>query len=304
METIPHPNAKFMQRFQRYEPASRDHTAIIAAKSCLRFYFYTIVLGFRPNEKDEPVYFRWGSAYHKFREVLEITKDFKLAVEAATKIWKNYQTDPESKWSHLTGPRLFESFTIAYEEWQKEKKQGRIEVLAVEQAFEVVMSDGVTRRGGKADQFIRWNGKPWGRDYKTSSKSSKFYEQGIDPNDQFTGYIWGLSKLSGEYVQGLIVDVLFNEKNTKTVTKHPEIKQFTVTRTAGQLERWEAEQVHFEKIITLSRDADIWPMQEKNCAFCMMRSVCTKGSEAAMMNQLQSHFVQKPWDYKTLGQEE
>lgn len=305
MEIITPPLQVFMAKLQRYEPASRDSTAVMAAKTCMRLYFYQIVLGFRPDERDTPVYFRWGSAYHKFREVLEKTNgDLQLALTAAANIWKDYQTPAESKWSHLTGPRLLESLQLAYAEWQKEKQLARIEVLAVEQAFEVYMSDGKTRRGGKADQFIRWNGRLWGRDFKTSSKTPKYYEQGIDPNDQFTGYIWGLSKLSGEFVQGLIVDVLFNEKDTKSQKKHPEIKQFTTTRTQGQLERWEKEHILLEKKIALSREEDTWEQQEKSCSFCIFRSVCTKGSEAAMMNQLQANFVQKPWDYKTLGEVE
>lgn len=299
METITPPKQVFMAKFQRFEPASRDSTAIMAAKTCLRLFFYTIVLGFREKEKDKPVYFRFGSAYHKHKEVLYQTGDFKLSIEAASKVWNNYTPNPDDRFAFMTGPRLLESMMKSYEVYQKEKEQNRIEVVAVEQSFEVVMKDETTRRGGKADQFIKWNGKLWGRDWKTSSKTSKFYDQTIDPNDQFTGYIWGLSRLSGQLVQGLIVDVLFNSK-----TQGPEIKQFTSARTPQQLDRWEDEQIHFEKIISISREADIWPQQEKSCSFCKFRSVCTKSSEAAMMNQLESNFVQKPWDYKTLGEGE
>lgn len=304
MEIITPPKQTFMARFTRYEPASQDSTSVMAYKKCERFYFLTIVLGFR--SKDKPVYFRFGSAVHKFDEVLENTKDLKTALEAAAALFKKEGGDPsveDKKYGHLTGARLLETCMLIYADWQKEKAQGRVEVLAVEQAFEVFLSDGVTRRGGKADKFIRWNGKLWGKDRKTTTRGLMYYEQSVDPNDQFTGYILGLSKLSGEYVQGLVIDVVSNEKNTKAAQKHPELRQFTVQKTPQALERWEKDQINIAKKLQSDRENDEWPMRETGCYRCIMRSVCTKGSEQAMMNQLTTHFIQKPWDYKTLGDE-
>ena len=190
---------------------------------------------------------------------------------------------------------MYYSDTCPVHSWKKEKKDGKIKVIAVEQPFEVVLANGVTTRGGKADQFVKWNGMLYGRDFKTSSKSSGWYDRGIDPNDQFTGYTIGLQKLSDQPVQGLIVDVLFNTKTTG-----PKIQQFIASRSQWQLRQWEKEQAIVEQNITNCRDNDIWPMHEKNCTFCHFRSVCKKGSEKAQAGALKAEYIQREWDYKNL----
>ena len=47
---------------------------------------------------------------------------------------------------------------------------------------------------GRADQIVKWSGKVWGRDFKTSSKDGAFYQRQLDPNEQFTGYTYAEGK--------------------------------------------------------------------------------------------------------------
>jgi len=324
MKTIEHPKQEFMARFERYEPASRDSTAVLAFKKCARYYFYKIVLGFR--EKGTPQYFIFGSAYHRFREVLELEhqKDitqhlhdagplFVKAIDAATKTFKARGGDPvpgSSKFDYLTEAKLMECCIVAFNAWRKEKEKNAIEVLAVEQSFEVVLSDGKTTRGGRADQFARFTGQLAGRDFKTTSKdvnnqhTENFYKRGMDPNDQFTGYLVGLTHLSGEFVGMLIVDVLVIPSPTKkTPNPKPYLKQFLSTRTRWQLEIWEEEVAIVERWIDICREEDKWPMCEGSCSYCEYHSVCTKGTEQAQMAKLEEFFTKVPWDYKSLGEE-
>ena len=291
----------FMPQFERYEPLARDHTATIAFKACARLYFYKIVLGF--TERLTPPYFKFGQAYHLFREHLENAfiagksenECFILGLTAAVNHMGKKDPPAGSKWDFLTLPRLIKSCEYAFKQWKKEKAQKKIIVLAVEQPFDVVMKDGKTRRGGKADQFVKWMGKHTGRDWKTSSKTPGWYDRTLDPNDQFTGYIWGLKKLSGQEVNQLIIDVMFNNK-----TSGPKIQPYLATRTSWQLDKWEEEQILLERQIDVSRAEDIWPMCEHSCAFCEFRSVCKKGTEASQAHQLKSEFKQLPWDYKNI----
>src|SRR5215203_2975982 len=74
MELEDHPVRIFMPKYNRYEPKIRDSTSIKSWKTCQRKYFYEIVLGF--SSRETPPYFAWGSAYHKFREVLEVAYGF------------------------------------------------------------------------------------------------------------------------------------------------------------------------------------------------------------------------------------
>jgi hypothetical protein len=313
-----YPNPTFMKKFKRYEPMVMDHSAIIVAKTCTRKYFYRIVLGFAPRAR--PQYFGFGSCYHKFREILErkwmddprphpvkvIDQEFQMkcfaeAVSATRNLWKVLgMKDPivGDKWDFMTEARLVESCAVAFKHWQKEKIQNRIEVIAIEQNFIVPLPDG-SYRGGKKDQITRWNQKVWVRDWKTSSKEQNaYYTRTLDPNDQFMGYAYGAQHLCGEPVQGVLVEVLYNAKGTKSDPKKgPEIHQHISSRSQGQMQQWEKEQVTFNKQLNVAREDDVWPMEERSCPFCEYHSVCTRASESAQMAKLEAEFVVQPWNF-------
>lgn len=297
MEYYDPPIKKFAPHLPRYEPKIADHSSIICAKRCKREYFLRIVLGYESKKK--PAFFTFGSAYHKFREVLETSKADTTelkgaeALEAAVKLWNKEQgQNPpvDDKFSYLNLGRLIDSCKVAYKHWLLEKEKGRIEVLAVEQDFVIQMPDGSYTRG-KADQIVKWNGKPWGRDFKTSSKNQQFYARSLEPNDQFSRYTYSEAKLTGTIVQGQIIEVLYNTK-----TQGPKIIEYLASRTQKQLEVWAQEQVFYNKILKLMRDEDCYPMEEVNCQYCKFHSVCKQPTEQAMLAKLQSEFVVKPWD--------
>lgn len=308
---------KLMVKFDRFEPVILDHTAIITAKKCLRMYFYQIVLGRTP--KEEAIYFAWGSAYHKFRHVLEdaygygtnkpekwdsdkAMDAFQKATNAGLAYWKAHGKDQEvgTKFAFMTSERLLKSFVVAFKHWSNEKQRGVVEVIAVEQPFNVQLPDG-SHRSGRADQIVRWSGKLWGRDFKTSSKDGAFYGRTLDPNEQFTGYTYAEGKLSGEQIQGQLIEVLFNANPTKSSEKGPEITEHTASRTTYQLNMWETEHIFYKKIIDRCRDEDVYPMQEVGCPFCPFHIVCKQSSEASMMYQLETGFNVRPWDNSKVG---
>lgn len=308
---------RFMVKFPRYEPTIRDHTAVNTFMTCPRKYFYRIVLGFK-SRGDAP-YFAWGSAYHKFREVLEATYgygdnaprvfDIKLsekalleATRAGLQYWNTHGQDQPvgSKFDWMTGPRLIQVFRKAFDHWVQEKQRGRIQVLAIEQFFIVELEDGSSTTG-RADQIVRWNGKLWGRDFKTTSKEEAFIKRAVTPNDQFTRYTVAESKMAGESVNGQLIEYMYNAKSTKTQQKGPAIFTIPATRTPGELEEWEREQTVINKFLDACRESDIWPMATNSCVYCEYHSVCSKPTEGAMMSQLQTHFVCEPWDPSHVG---
>lgn len=316
---IHHPIKKdFMGKFDRYEPVILDHTAIIAAKQCLRKYFNRFVIARAP--KEDAIYFAWGSAYHKFREVLEHTygigddkpKKFDEAkalnamleaVNAGLDYWKKNGKDQTvmDKFSWMTGPRLLSSFKVAFEHWKAEKQRNSIEVIAIEQPFNIQLSDG-SHRSGKADQIVRWNDKIWGRDFKTTSKDTVFYQRNLDPNEQFSGYTFAEKELAGAPVQGQIIELLFNAKSTKKEDKGPEIISLIAARTSYQLEQWEKDTIFWTDIIRQARERDHYPMSEVGCSFCEFHQVCKQGNEASMMYQLESNYKLSPWDNQRIGE--
>lgn len=315
-----HENVKkvFMEKYDRYEPVVKDHSAIAVAKECYLKYFYSIILGRVPNE--EPIYFAWGSAYHRFREVLSREYGFgpdtparydkekalvacKVAINAALKLWKERGTDQPvgSKFEFMTTERLIKSLALAFNEWEKERMLGRIEVLAIEQPFNVRLGDSDEYTSGRADEIVRWNMRLWGRDFKTSSKTPEYYSRTVDPNDQFTRYTYAEGQLHGQRINGQLIEVLFNRKGTKKKSGGPEIQSFTATRTPQQLDQWLKEELWWRKTLDDCRENDIYPMNENHCPYCPYHSVCSKASEGMKMAKLEANFTVRPWDNTKVG---
>lgn len=292
----------------RVEPEVFDSTAVMKYKECPRKYFFRLVLGY--DSKTTQPYFAWGTAYHKFREELEIQfrklfgdeqpageykgieQCFPEAYKRGMAHWAAAGVEPAigTKFDFMTTERLETSFKIAFQHWKKEKNAKRHIVLETEQSFIIALPDG-TPIAGRADQIIRYNGKVWGRDFKTTSKTGPFYERTLHPNDQFTRYTYAESQLCGERVQGQIVEVLYNSKR-----EGPKILTFTTSRNDWDINNWLRDHKFWMDMIHKSREEDHYPANEKSCAFCEYHSVCTQPGESSMKHQLQSYFKFSPWD--------
>ncbi len=301
---------KLLENLPRFEPETYDSTAIKLANECLRKYFYRIILGRTPFKSKYQTVFDFGSAYHKFREVLEVTfrqtsnrdESFKAALMSALVA---PLTPGEGKYEYYTRERLMRSCKVAYEWWCKEKDNNQIEVIAVEQFINVQLSEGVFI-SGRADQIIRWNGKLWGRDFKTTSKKLQYFEATLDPNDQPVRYIHLESKLhfgdnaitDGKMVQGIIFEVLCNTADSEKGNKEGlcEIKNVTITKSLQQMEQWRKEQLFIHQILELAKKEEMYPMQPTNCSFCDFRNVCKKASESSMEYELKNNFKLAPWN--------
>lgn len=307
-----------MSNFSRHEPVIMDSTAVMTYKTCPRKYFYRIVLGFVPPIKYS--YFAFGSAYHLFREVIEKEwmkgeRDIKSIVlkgiEAASDYCDKHLVTPlEGKWSFQTKDRLISSCLTASKWWKDEKDAGFIKVLASEQPFRLILPSNVQPEGiiiaGRADQIISVQGRIWGRDFKTTSQAggkggglSPFYSNTLEPNDQFTRYTYAETILQfGELldnprsrVQGQYVEVLINN-----ATSGPKIEALTTQRSKTQLEVWMTEHDEWMKFMAISRESDIWPMNEKSCNFCEYRKVCTMSNVTTQMTVLNNEYEVEPWN--------
>lgn len=285
-------------------PVVLDHSAVRLYKECARKFQYKMEYGY--VSKKTPPYFSFGTAYHLFREHLELewnkekllTEDYLdscylKAGEVALRYWGKHGIESPigTTWDFLNSNRLILSLKEAFKHWKKEKNDKRIIVLATEQIFSLEMPDG-TVTGGRADQVIRWNGKVWGRDFKTSSKLGDFYERTLEPNDQFTRYTWAETQLAGERVQGQVVEVLYNSKK-----EGPKIIQFMTSRTDYQIEIWLKEQSFIHAQIKKSRELNLFPMNESQCKFCEYHSVCKMPGEQSMLQHLKSNFKFEPWKF-------
>lgn len=328
METkTPLVELKYFKKCERVEPLILDSSAYLDFKICPRLFFYKIVLGYRP--KNSSLHLDWGTAYHKFREVLDleykearkglqgsnnefcVSAPFAPAYKAAMQIWLKLQPkdpNPEEYFGFMTRSRLHETLMYAYKHWVREKQLARTEVLATEQLFNIIVK-GEVRRSGKCDQLILRDGEFWVRDFKTTTKDVEQFQRTLEPNDQFTGYTIAGGELSGEKVKGVVVEVLFNKKKHKTDRGKSEvgplIYEFTTQRTEEQLAQWKVEQVIVEQQIDICRQNDVWPQYDNsltNCKFCAYHRPCSMSNEDAAEYNLRNFYTFNPHDHTKFGE--
>lgn len=299
MKTITYDPAqvKFLPNLPRHEPFVMDSTAYKVLVECRRKYFYKIVLGRIPFANKFQNILDFGTHYHKFRELLE-THGYSEAMNYILGA-KITPVEPGSKFAFLDSLRLVKTCQAAYEHWKVEKSQNKIEVIAVEQPFNVeVAPDHFI--GGRADQIVRWMGRLWGRDFKTTTKDKATFTRQIDPNDQAMRYIVGESAIHGNEVQGIIFEAAYNAK-----TVGPVIYSLQSTRNKYQKDNWLKEVEINSRQLKMYREEDIWPMDTSGkCDWCEYHKVCKLGSPQSMEAVLKSDYKFQVWDHTKVEQGE
>lgn len=293
---------KLLPTLDRYEPTNMDSTAVKTFKECPRKYFLRMVLGRSKPEGENASVFAWGTAIHKFLEVLYQTGDSAAAVREGVKLWKP-PTKP--KFDFQTKERLLKNFIALAKFYEDEKSKGNIEVLGIEEPFNVRFPDGHII-GGRLDQRIKWSGRIWVRDWKTTSKMIQYWKTGLDPSDQAIRYIYAISALHfgidhAGYPNKVIDGVLFTAiQNMKSKEAH--VESISVGKNITQVKRWMDDQVYVHLMMKLCREADVWPMHETNCSFCDFRMVCTQSSESGMEFMLKTQYTLSPWRHEEVDQ--
>ncbi len=258
---------------------------------------------------------QFGVAYHKFREILEISYkkappenlgDREWQQKIYTVAWRIASlsfVDPphDHKKAYLTTARLESACSQAFDIWLNEKASNRYEILFSEQSFDLELPSG-RRFGGRFDQILEWNGNLWVRDFKTTSRMGKTYSQTFDPHNQMTGYVWAAQILSGRRVEGVIADVVYNTKN-----QGPTFHEFLATRNTGHIERW-VQTVDFELgEIDRMHEEMCFPMRTGAChdfGGCYFRDCCKKTGWYMMEKWLASNTDESHWDFSNPDAEE
>lgn len=294
---------KLLPTFPRFEPDVYDHTRVKAFKECPRKYFYSMVLGRKKPEGKWASVFAWGTMVHKFAEILYATKgDAGAAAGEAAKLFRA-STNPS--FDFLDKARMVKTFARLTKLYIDEKNTGAIRPMSIEEPWNVMLPNG-NSIGGRTDLTVLWNEIEWIRDWKTTSKMITYFKSSLDPNDQATRYIFGLSALKYGFdnegtPRNVIGGTLFTIiQNTKTVG--PEIQNAPISRTKTQLRAWLQGEMHTHTMMDACRAEDVWPMYESACSFCDYQTVCTQPSEAGMKYQLESQFHLSPWRHEETTQ--
>jgi hypothetical protein len=303
----------------RYEPLVKDSSVIMTFKTCQLKFFFRYVLGY--TRQDNPAYFTFGTCYHYYREKLEIYyKQFSEAGEAkedavdmayflAAKdtlaLWDKLAPDitPNPKFEFLNKGLLKDTMKYTWEKhWKKEKLTGAMTVVATEQPISVQITNGVREWwiGGRADQMVKWNGRFWGKDFKTSSKEDRWFVRGINPNHQFLFYTILEEIVHGQPLQGQIVEMMYNgepPKKASTAPRGPEIYTHPVSYTTEEKELFKEELMGWLTLMDNAREADMYLKNESHCSFCEFHEVCQNSSDRGRVQTLKSKYQVKIWDF-------
>lgn len=253
-----------------------------------------MVLGRDTFQNKNQIILDWGSAYHKFREILEL-KGYNEAMIFAMNV-KLPEIDPNTKWGFLNQKRFLETCMKAADHAKAEKERGKIEVIAVEQPFNVQLDaqEADLFIGGRFDQLVRFMGKIWDRDFKTTTKDKATFTQQRDPDDQAIRYIVGGSIMSGQALEGVMFEAVYNAK-----TVRPEIYTVNTSRNQYQKDQWIEHQVMNHRQLKVLRECDTWPMDMSGkCDWCPYHLVCKAGSQGSMESILRANYKLNPWDFE------
>jgi hypothetical protein len=319
METHKDINIRRFKSLPRYEPVVKDSSVIMTYKNCPLEYFYRYVLGY--NRQGNPAYFAFGTCYHFYRESLEI--EFKkfiesneakedavdmayfLAAQETLKLWDKLSPDitPDVKWEFLNKGLLKTSMEYVWKNhWKKEKLVGAMTVVATEQPFTIQITNGKTEWwiGGRADQLAKWNGRLWGKDFKTSSKEDRWFVRGTNPNHQFALYTISEEIIHGEPIQGQIVEMLYNgepPKKASTKPRGPEIFVHPISFTTEQKGQFKEDLMFWLSRMDESRELDMYPMNENRCTFCQFHEVCQNSNDRGREQTLKQKYKIQMWDF-------
>lgn|SRR3990167_2935217 len=293
------PTVKYFKDFRRVEPIDINSSRLSDFKTCPTLYFFKDVLGYKPRYT--PVYLTWGGTIHKFRETLEVLYDkgeyplpaiVGLAVIEAMKYWGDTPDPPatDRKFGFMTKARLSDVMMHIGKLWIQEKDQGDIKVVSAEKSFIIQLPDG-SWSSGTPDQWVRWKGKLWGRDFKHTTKDLKYFKRTVFPNDQFVRYTYAEQKLHGERISGQIIDIIHTTRDVGPIS-HRELIAFT----PEVLDKWEEEQKFWVNALSYARDNDNYPQSEKTCSFCPFHEVCQSQTQAGKEYVLRTKYKFEPWD--------
>ena len=270
-----------------------DNTSRVLFETCPRKYYYRIVKGIVPLEpKSMAPYF--GAAIHRGAETL-----YRGGSQAD--IMKAFATEYEPHWNpQIDSERSIENGYIVLQNFIKRfnptsdylqtLKLG--EVLALEQGFSIMLSDGVVF-SGRIDRLAEWEGEVVVEDWKTSRYVGSGYVV-VKPNDQFTGYAFGASDILGVQIKTIFITqigtyVKKQRKEGGKVVKLTEdderidITRTTTTRTSQDYEDWRERLLLTSYRIQRAMEAERWPMQPHSCPSfqgCEYLPLCSAQEEA------------------------
>lgn len=296
-----------------------DSTSLGAYKTCPRFYYYSIVLGFQP--KQESVHLTFGllmhqslERYHHARAAGQAHPDaLDAALDWALRAtWNQELQRPwASEDSYKNRGTLIRSL-VGYLDQYGEHDALETVILtngkpAVELSFSFDAGFSAQSTGesfmfcGHLDRLATLNGQAYIPDVKTtkSEMNARFWSS-FNPSNQFGMYLLAGQLVWQLPVQGLIVDGIQVLVGSSRFDRH------LITKDAAQIDEWYGATKRWVRRMEESADeaqessdpSQAYPMDETSCTKyngCEFQGICSR-SPASRKPWLEAGFKRRVWD--------
>jgi hypothetical protein len=233
-----------------------DNTMLSAHKQCRRKYLMRHVLHWTGTGMSPELGFglSWHSAmdavWAAFHAGEKETKEIARAgFHAFSDTWYEKcgfphpgESDP-SVWADFKyrTPDTAAEMLLNYIPDRRRMLSGEMELLAIEQPFVVPLDpeDPTLFYCGRIDKLVRWRGKVWVIDHKTSSQYrvdggfAPGFTQSFSPNSQVDGYAFAAHMLYGAEFKGVLIDAALVWK-----TRHDVFDWIPIEKHASTLDSW------------------------------------------------------------------
>lgn len=287
-----------------------------ALKTCPRYYYYTIILGYQT--KSENIHFIFGIGFHSSIELYHREKvkgkDHPAALISATRFAIEYTWDSKRNRPWIsdeptkTRQTLIRSVIWYLEQFKDdvykvveiEDKDGNISP-AVELSFHydsglISLTDEPYIHCGHLDRFVQKDDRYYIPDVKTTkfslTKNTQDFFNKYSPDDQMTGYYAAGNVIFQHKIDSIIIDA------GQTAVNFSRFQRGFIYRTPEQLNEWLIDLDFKFKENEIYVKENYWPMNDKSCNMwggCPFRLVCSE-TPSMRQNLLDNFFIKRIWD--------
>lgn len=299
-----------------------DSTSLGWAKTCLRLYYYQMIVGYAPRSIS--FHLDFGIWYHSALEQYDKLRASGLEPEASLLrvvrdlFLKTWIEDAEGghpaltvrtesgTWENIDPNKNRETLVrsvVWYIDQFGEADPAKTLVLpnglpAVELTFKME-TDIVHPQGGKyilsghLDRVVLFDSDPYVMDRKTTKSTiSPYYFRRYSPDNQISLYSIAGNVVFNTPVKGVIIDA------AQIAVGFTSFSRGVITRTNAQLDEWLRDLGPTLKGIERAAETGHWPMNDTACdkyGGCPFRDICSK--DPGVREQfLKSNFVERRWN--------
>lgn len=306
-----------------------DNTRISCHRTCNCMYYWRHVRHLTGSGKAPPLVF--GSCWHAAMDVvwkaikempeLEDNEINELAYEGFKEEWSKFDLGPADDLSEETlerfkgrTPNIAFFMLMNYIEKRRSFIES-VELLAVEKPFAVPLfpDDPNILYVGRRDKDIRWAGRVWAVEHKSTSWGTDKaginanYIETFSPNSQIDGYIHSLNMEYGKEAKGVLVDIALIRPNC-----HEHFMLLPIERSMNSLDAWLWKTRREVELMSINEEAlkrvepsspfmSAYPQNDNSCIQfmkpCMYMDLCkTIPNPESQQGTVPLGFVERKWE--------